>query len=314
MIYLIASRQQKPNRIETAEYSKDVKYHTEYGRWVMGNANSQKHHEFVHKYRINLEFYKNNQWILPEDSEAFMLDESGQDRHRIRVTKNYIQPMVEQYRGNAERMRFDMKVYNISPLARSRRDKDLAKLKNYNIGAQVNPGFREHLNDNGIPVGQNTAETESKFDNIYTDKFVVAGNRLMKSVAEINNLNSHKIQLATDLACAGIGVMKPYPHGGDWMFKRVAPDQWGFDTTAQSDILKDSEFFWEWDLMSPTTIYEQYPWQLETIDRSSIESYVANSAAHSFITNKDFDVNGKVPVYTAKWRDAIVDTFGLRIK
>ena len=310
MIYLISSRQPKPNRIETPEASKDDKYHVEYARWVLGNANSPQTQAFTNKYRVNLEFYKNNQWIMPEDTEAFFMDESGSDKHRIRVTKNYIQPMVEQYRGNAERMRFDMKVFNMSPMARSRRDKSLARLKNYQIGAQVNPGFREYLNDNGVPVGQNDAETEEKFDSSYTDEYVVAGNRLMQSVANLNNLNGYKVQLALDLATAGITVMKPYPHGGDWMFKRVSPDQWGFDTTAQSDTLKDAEYFWEWDLSSPTTIYEQYPFQIGDEARSAIEVYVSRSIAQSYVNNKYYDTNGKIPVYTAKWRDLLVDKFG----
>ena len=90
MIYLISTRQTKPNRIETPEAAKGRDYHIEYARWVMGAANSSKHQEFIHKYKINREFYKNNQWIMGEDTEAFFQDESGMDKHRIRVTKNYI--------------------------------------------------------------------------------------------------------------------------------------------------------------------------------------------------------------------------------
>jgi len=307
---LIASRQTKPNRIETPEAAKGKDYHIEYGRWVLGSGNSVKHRMRIDKTHINLEFYKNNQWNDPEDAEAFFQDETGQDRHRIRVTKNYIQPMVEQYRGNADKMRFDMKVFNISPLSRSRRDKALARLKTYQYGAEVNPGFKEYLNTNGIPVGKNQQETEDKFDNVYTDEFVVAGNKLLRSVAELNDLDGYKSKLALDIACGGIGVMKPYPHGGDWMFTRVSPDQWGFDTSAQSETLKDSEFFWEWDLMSPTTIYEQYPFQIGDMARSTIEAYVANATAKSLVSNKFYDVHGKVPVYTAKWRDLLVDKFG----
>lgn len=310
MIYLISSRQTKPNRIETSDAAKGRDYHTEYARWVLGAANSVKHQGFVNRANVNKEFYKNNQWIMPEDTEAFFMDESGMDRHRIRVTKNYIQPMVEQYRGNAERMRFDMKVFNISPMARSRRDKALAKLQLYQYGAALNSGFSQYLNDNGIPTGSTPDEVESKFDNLYTDQFVVAGNRLMRSVSELNDLDGYKVQLATDVALYGIGVMKPYPHGGDWMFKRVSPDQWGYDSSAQSPTLKDAEFFWEWDLMSPTTIYEQFPFKVGQEERAAIESYVAQSMARSYVTNKSYDVHGKVPVYTAKWRDLVVDIFG----
>ena len=63
----------------------------------------------------------NNQWFLKEDVEAFFMDESGQDRNRIRTTRNFVQPMIEQYRGTASGMRFDMKVFSLSPMSQSRR-------------------------------------------------------------------------------------------------------------------------------------------------------------------------------------------------
>lgn len=309
-MYLIQTNQPKPNRIETPEGEKGDKYHLDYGRWVIGNAANQKHENFVRKYNINKEFYKNNQWIMPEDVEAFFMDESGQDRHRIRVTKNYIQPMVEQYRGNASRMRFDMKIFNLSPTARSRKDKSLSRLKNYELGSAVNPGFRDYLNQNNIPVGATPQDTEAKFENSYTDRFVVIGNRLIKKVADLNRLENHKVQLATDLACGGVAVMKPMPYGGDWVFKRVSPDQWGFDHTAKDDTLRDSEFFWEFDHMSPTTIYEQYPFQIGPDVKSKIEAYVASAMATNMATFQPYDTHYKVPVYTAVWRDVIVDMFG----
>lgn len=310
MIPLLQTRQTKPNRIETPEDSKGDQYHLEYGRWVLGSSSNVNSTTFDNKYKINREFYKNNQWIHSEDTEAFFMDESGQDRHRLKVTKNYIQPMVEQYRGNAERMRFDHKIHNISPLAKSRRDKMLARLLNYQKAGANNPGYQDYLRQQGIPVGSSEDETTAKFDNSYTDDFVIAGNRMLRSVVEINDLMSLKTKLAMDIALGGIAAIFPYPHGGDWRFRRVVPNQFGFDTTAQSETLKDAEFFWEADLMSPTTIYEQ--WQgLSNTDRAAIESYVANNSANTYVSEQpNVSQNGKITVYTTIWRDILVDNFG----
>ncbi len=126
MLYLLASGQNKPNRVETPEIDKGEDYSIKYARWVIGSGSSQLHQDYLASYKVNNNFYQNKQWLLGEDLEAFFKDESGQDRNRLKVTRNYIQPMVETYRGNAERMSFNMKVANLSPLAKSRRDKGLS--------------------------------------------------------------------------------------------------------------------------------------------------------------------------------------------
>lgn len=306
----IQSRQTKPNRVETPDTEKGEKYHLEYGRWVLGTASNMHHTNQETRYKVNRSFYKNDQWIHSEDVEAFFMDESGQDRHRIKVTKNYIQPMVEQYRGNAERMRFDFKIQNLSPLARSRKDRLLARLLNYQQAASMMPGYKDYLQKQGVPVGGNESDTRDRFENTYTDQYVVAANRMLRSVVELNDLMSYRGRLALDLALGGIVVMYPYPHGGDWVFRRVIPYQFGFDVTAQSDTLKDAEFFWEYDLMSPTSLYEQHQ-DLGPIQRADIESYVSTDTARAYISGaSSTSMHGKLPVYTAIWRDLLVDTFG----
>jgi len=305
----IQSRQSKPNRVEIPENQKNDKYHLDYARWVLGSSSSAFHEKFVTKYKVNRSFYKNDQWIHAEDTEAFFNDESGQDRHRIKVTKNYIQPMVEQYRGNSERMRFDFKVFNLSPLAKSRRDGLLAKLLNYQSAAEKIPGYKDHLKGQGMPIGFDSNETRDRFENTYTDQYVIAANRLIRSVAELNNLDSFKTKLAMDLAFGGLAVMYPYIHGGDWMFRRVVPYQFGFDTTAQSETLNDAEYFWEYDLESPTTIYEMNP-DLSGENRAQIESYISTDTARTIMGHDSSMYNGKIPVYTSVWRDLLVDIFG----
>lgn len=173
MDFLITTTPNKPNRIEIPEFEKNEDYHVKYARWVIGSGSTQLHRDFLNNYKINSQFYMNKQWLLTEDTEAFFKDESGQDRNRLKVTRNYIQPMVEQYRGNAERMTFDMKVANLSPMARSRRELGLAKLLLYNDVARDMSGFGDYMKSNNMPVGSST-EIEDKYSNLYSDKNIIS--------------------------------------------------------------------------------------------------------------------------------------------
>src|ERR1017187_9973235 len=167
MQFLLSSQQTKPNRIETAEQDKDTDYHIRYARWVVGSGSNHLQMDYLRRYEVNRNFYMNRQWIMEEDLEAFFKDESNNDRNRLQVTRNYIQPMVEQYRGNADRMTFDMKVANLSPMAKSRRERALSKLIMYNFVANKLPGFQDYIQDNNFPTGGDAAEVESKFSNLY---------------------------------------------------------------------------------------------------------------------------------------------------
>jgi len=309
MLYLLAPNQDKPNRIETPEVNKDQEYHTKYGRWVIGSGSTQMHREYVSNYQVNSSFYKNKQWVIKEDLEAFFKDESGQDRNRLKVTRNYIQPMVETYRGNAERMTFNMKVANLSPMAKSRRDKGLYKLLAYNDVARQVPGFGRALKMNNIPVGD-SVEVEDKFNNMYVDEHTIAVNRLLSYVKNINHLEEYKGMFARDIALAGIGIMSGYPYSGEWMFERIEPDHFGWDRSAKDPCLLDSEYFFEDNLISATTIFERYQ-NLDMVSRKAIENYTINYSKYNISAlPMDIVAAGKLPVYKAVWRDLTVDTFG----
>jgi hypothetical protein len=255
-----------------------------------------------------MNFYKNKQWILNEDTEAFFKDESGQDRNRIKVTKNFIQPMVEQYRGNAERMTFDIKVQAISPMAKSRRDRSLARLQTYGHAAEIFPEFGQHLEKQGYLTGKDEDDVAMRFEKTYTDNFVIAMNRLLRYVAKTARLDRLKKQLAVDIATGGIGVVYPYPHGGAWQFRRVLVDRFGWDRGAIEEDLSDSEFFYEFDYALSTDVYEQHQGMTFT-EKQAVEHYVSQIIGTQ-ATGQPFDVRHRVPVYTATWRDTVVDNFG----
>jgi len=308
MDFLIKNNPTKPNRVETAEFDKNEDYHVRYARWVIGSGSNQIHRDYLANYKVNSQFYMNKQWLLSEDTEAFFKDESGQDRNRLKVTRNYIQPMVEQYRGNAERMTFDMKVANLSPMARSRREGGLARLLLYNDVAKDMTGFREHMQANNMPVGD-SVDVEDKYSNLYSDKNIISINRLLRYSKNINNLDTYKSILARDIALAGIGVQKPYPYNGEWLFKRISPDKFGWDRSATDPCLLDAEYFFEPDQLSVSTLFESYQ-NISFDQRKRIETFVSNVASHAYGAPIDLAIAGKIPVYHAVWRDLVVDTFG----
>ena len=308
MLYLIGTKQTKPNRIEISELEKNRQYHVDYARWVVGEGCTSGHREHMDRYKRNMNFYKNKQWVMKEDLEAFFKDESGQDRNRIKVTQNYIQPMVEQYRGNAERMSFDIKAVSISPMAKSRRDQQLSRLLMYQTTATALPQFGDYMKNQGYPIEQTEDATINRFENTYTDKYIISINRLLRYSKNVNQLDKHRRPLAMDMALAGIGILQPYPYNGEWLFKRIVPDQFGFDRGAQESDLSDSEFFFEFDFALATNVYEQYQ-DINYLERQAIEKYVSNIGAVQ-ATGRPYDVSHRVPIYTATWRDTLSDTYG----
>jgi len=309
MLYLISGQQVKPNRVETPENEKGEQYHINYARWVIGSGLGELHQDYLNRYAINKNFYMNKQWCVQEDLEAFFKDENNNDRNRLQVTRNYIQPMVEQYRGNAERMTFDMKVQNLSPMAKSRRERSLSKLLMYNFVAKKLPGFADYMQENNFPMGVDAAEVESKFNNLYADMFVIAINRLLRYSKNLNRLEDMKPLLALDIALAGIGIMQPYPYAGEWMFEHVLPDEFGWDRTAKDPMLMDASFFFKYKDVEVTTLFERYQ-NIDMNARKNIERIASNMTGSSYATGSIFNTNGKVPVYTSFWKDMTVDTFG----
>ncbi len=60
----------------TVKVNKDQNYLVEYARRIISEGMPQKQQDHV---------AKGKQWLLPEDTEAFFKDESGQDRNRINI-------------------------------------------------------------------------------------------------------------------------------------------------------------------------------------------------------------------------------------
>src|SRR5690349_10616943 len=130
MFELLSTTNIRPSTIEP-EGKKDEKYHSDFARWCLGQANNYLHNDWVAKIFRNRDFYKGNQWVDREDRETFLKDVDGQDRQRIAMVLNQIQPMVEQYRGNAIRMNINAKCKGISPQVINRRETKLNEMLHY---------------------------------------------------------------------------------------------------------------------------------------------------------------------------------------
>jgi hypothetical protein len=303
------SRLQKPNRLSTTEAGKGAQYHSEYARWVLGDGMSTLHREHIARYNINLNFYKSNQWMFDEDSTAFFKDDENMDNHRLKVVRNYIQPMVEQYKGNAMRMSFDIKATAISPMAKSRRDDLLSRLLGYHQVTQVIPQFKDYIEKQGFPMGKDESETIDKFENVYVDGFVTALNRLLRYNKATNKLDDYKGPLAFDVAVAGIGVMKPYPYNGEWRFKRIEPDKFGWDRAAVEYDLSDSDYFYEWEEAIATSVFERYP-NMPYQDKSNLERLLSQGYWSTSINGSRNFLGNRLPVYHSVWRDCVSQTYG----
>lgn len=318
MFNIITEQQYKPNRLDYTNDQKDEKYHLRYGRWVIGEGINRKQAEHIKRYKRNLKFYKGDQWIMEEDLEAFFKDESGMDRNRIKVIRNYIQPMVEYYRGNAKRMSFDISAYSISPMAKSRKDLQLTRLLTYYNASLIAPEFGKFLKDQGYPMGNTEEETRDRFEKNYVDEYVLAINRLLRYVAHLNDLDRYVMNIAVDIACGGMSIMKPYPYNGEWRFERIPIEQFGWDRSAIEPDLSDAEYFFEFKYMIASTLFEMFP-NIKSDVKKAIENYTIRQY-HQNIYGMPFITGSRIPVYTAVWRDInrskfgyVIDKFGQKV-
>jgi len=306
MLNIISLTPTKPDRVNTAENSKNWNYHTDYARWIIGNGINPLLNYWHNKIAVNRNFYANRQWELPEDLQQFLMDESGQDTNRVKVTFNYIQPMVEQGRGNAMRMSFEHSAQSISPLAITRKEEKLNKLLFYNDIATIEPDLAEPLQES-FGIGETHKDTERFFNNTYVDNYVIGINRLIKWNSEMNDLSSYKGDLAGDIYLTGMGIMKPYIHSEELRFERILPESFGFDTGAKKSDLSDSGFFFTHSRMLPTEIYERY--KLKKEECASIEKYISTNL-WTDMSGRSYLTNGRVDVYSAYWRDCVVKEYG----
>lgn len=313
MFFLISNSQDRPSILEK---NKDEQYHLKFARYCVGQANNQFQNDFAEKVRLNKNFYKGNQWIMQEDTESFFMDETNQNRNRIKIIRNLIRPMVEQYRGNAIRMSINYSAKSVSPLAINRREQKLAEhLWFSKIANEEGNPFGEDMKKK-MSIGDNDAETEAIFSNNYVDRYVRNINRLLTFVSERCDFAGNQMSLAENLALSGIGIKKTFEYYGHQEFSIVQSENFFFDRSAKKYDLRDAGFMGEIMYMESAEIFEAYP-DLEHDQRLSIESYatqykkfVLEGTSSDQKGANQYGSSGKVPVFRTFWKDGEVYEYG----
>lgn len=322
MLFLIGDANLRPNMLEDA---KDEKYHLDFGRYCVGQANNQRHVDYVTKIRLNKDFYKTKQWQFDEDLEAFFKDENNQPRNRIKVINNIIRPMVENYRGNAIRMKINARVKSISPMAISRREKKLNEMLFYSDMAnkEGNP-FGADLKKK-LPIGNSDSQTKEIFDNLYIDSYVETINELLRFVSERNKFETKQVRIAEELALSGIAIMKSSEYGGHQVFNFVEPENFFWDRSGKEYDLSDAEFWGENPYLTASEIFEEYP-DLRPDQRVAVENYARQyhkvnmqygAGSRGNVQSSKYETGGRVPTFITYWRDTqkyeygyVLDEFG----
>jgi len=303
MVNLLITQSTRPDRISTPESQKDEKYHSEYGRFVVGACNNSQQSRYVDMFTKCMSFYMGNQWIDQEDIATFFIDDQGETNNRIRAIRNFVQPMVEQWRGNAMNMSFRFGCRNMSPGARSRYDDRLNRLLTLGFTASQVPMFKEWLAKVNPAVGETPEDTKKLFSTFYRDEFVREGNRLLNASYSYMELDSLKGDLAMDVATAGICILYPYIRGGRQLVRRVIPDRFGWDRRALDPRLRDSEYFMEYSSELLSDIFEEH-YDIDPLLRRELENISSKAVGSN--NGVGFDINGRAHVYTTTWRDISV--------
>lgn len=296
-----AAAAERPNRFGKR---KDKKYHLQYGKWATEEMYSPLHRSHINKTLINWNFYKGNQWIFDEDLTNFLLDDSGDYRHRIKLSKNLIRPIVEQWVGNAVRMSFNTKVVSISEFVINRREKELAKVLNLTKIAQNVPEFADTLKQN-FPIGDTEEETLEIFENTFTDSYEKHLNALLKSLKDNTRLDELKVRWARHVAMSGMGIYKDFEQNFEYVGEDVNPLFFFWDRSAKKPDLSDASYMGEIMYMDVVSIAERFGKKMKNSDIQALEKYSATSANSINSTIKNFyGIKGdKIPVYETYWVD-----------
>ena len=325
-----SSRYDRPNRIKTSEADKNTpEYHVRNSKWALSSGSENLRQKFIRRTKINKAFFMggDNQWIFDEDIEQFLKDETGATRSRIKVANNTIKPIIQQYKGNANRLELSARAESVSPRASNRMTQALnEKIYMFDLSLE-SPMFRELIKET-YGVGDTKQETESIFQNTYIDEYVSNMNELITYIENINRIEQHKIKLAENLGLSGLAVMYSYEDKGHLKFMPIESEDFIFDESAKRYDLSDGSYMGHIDFMTPTSIFERYDPQEK--DAEAIENYVNNIATingQASAYDNVFSNNGssrtpnlKIPVYKMYFKDVqeekhgyVMSEFGYKI-
>jgi len=321
--FFLGHTHDKPNRLEFPDKNTNPDYHARYAKYAISNSSTHLHNEFIRKTQVNKHFYKGKQWEFEEDLEAFLKDDTGQDRNRIKIVQNIVRPLIEQFRGNAIRMVINARVKSISKMSIKRmEDKLKEKLFLTDVANEMSSLFAERLRKEEA-LGKDRAETKRIFNNLYRDEYIDSMNKLLKFQRELNQYGKKQLTAAENLGLSGLVVLENYLHGGHNRTKVVPSENFFFDRSAIESDLTDCDHQGKLEWMTPSDIFERWQsvWR-DTSAKKAIEDYVTSNSPSQLYHlghNANTSQNGpRVPVYYVYWRDYdtyeygyVTDEFGL---
>jgi hypothetical protein len=302
---------------------KNDEYHYKYAMWCLNAINCDQTKYFQAKALVNWNFIFGNQWILDDDLEIFMMDESGETRNRLKVVENTIRPMVNQLVGKVIQTDLTAKAIASSDRSVSRMERELSRLLFFQkmYAKSTDPSMRELIKSK-VPVSDDVNETFDRFSRFWRDEYAEAMNILLKDVSELNNFEQLKARSAYNLAATGMSVLKGYELNGCMKWKNVDPLFFIFDPSAKEGDLSDGSFWGEYAYEDPAYILERFQ-GISPTWRAALEDSSQNiRTSGSF--HQDLSVfgvpMGRVPVYEIYWRDTeeqlygyVVDEFGYEL-
>jgi len=300
----------RPNRLTS---TKDEKYHIDFARWTLQGLQDSAHQAWIRRCIVNWSFYKggDGQWIFEDDLENFFLDESGDIRNRLKISKNLIKPMVQQYIGNAVRLNFTARAKSVSEFVINRREEELAKIDFLHGMMELAPEFAGVIEEEyGVQQGKKE-ESKAIFENVFVDEYEKGINNLIKWTEKEINMTECKIQLAKSLAINGVGVYKGEEVNGFYRGGQIDPMYWWFDRSATKQDLSDSEYMGHWYFMDVPTMFEKYQ-KLTKDERKVLENYSSNNSnnINRVLDNYYQYSKNRIPVYECYWKDTEEQWYG----
>ena len=308
----------RPNRITGIDGKKNEEYDLAWANYIISRVFDWRLDFFRVKTDTNWMFLLANyqmkwQWMLDEDIDTFLNDESGQPNGRIRWQDNIMAPVLRQYVGNAIRTSFEYRAEPLSESVQQKRDQEMTKMMVISQIAQEMGGIFKDMLQDQFPIGEGPEDAERLFDGYYFDSLTRDVNNLIKVVADRNDVNGKLKKWMTKQLCAsGMCVVFNKEHFGHQVFEGLDSRYFFWDISAQRDDLSDSMYMGHKAYLDPTYIYEKYPdltiEECETIEK--IANYQNNGDQFdNGIWNGD--KTGRVTTYYAFWRDIEEHEYGV---
>jgi hypothetical protein len=308
----------RPNRITGIDGKKNEDYDLAWANYIVSRIFDWRLTFFRTKTDTNWMFLLSNyqmkwQWMLDEDIDTFLNDESGQPNGRVRWQDNIMAPVLRQYVGNAIRTSFEYRAEPLSESIQQKRDEEMSKMMIISQIAQEMGGMFKDILQDQFPIGEGPEDAERLFDGYYFDTLTRDVNNLIKVVADRNDINGKlKKWLTKQLCASGLCVAFNKEHFGHQVFEGLDSRYFFWDISAQKDDLSDSMYMGHKAFLDPTYIYEKYP-ELTNLQREEIEKIASYQNNGDQFDNGLWtgDQTGRVSTYYAFWRDIEEHEYGV---